>query len=344
MLALAAVTLTHDQPEAEARMDWRGAFTLVPSLVMIVVALMQAQQWGWGSSATIGLLGGGAALLAAFCVTELRTRSPLVQLRLFASRNFSVENTVLAVIQFALTGLTVFGALYVQELLGFGPIVAGVSFLPVVLPLLVLAPRAGMVYDRIGPRALVATGAALLGGSLLWMAIALGKLQYAWLLPAYVAAGIGLALVITPASTDAMNTAPAALRNQASGVMNTLKQVGGTLGLAIMGTAVTTVQHDRLTHYANSVGATAADRAQFKSVVAAAHGDPSLLRSLPAATLGALRDSLTSAISTAYLIAGVIVLAGALASVLLLRRVRAADARSALVVSRRPPAWRYQGH
>ena len=105
-----------------------------------------------------------------------------------------------------------------------------------------------------------ATGAALLGGSLLWMAIALGKLQYAWLLPAYVAAGIGLALVITPASTDAMNTAPAALRNRASGVMNTLKQVGGTLGLAIMGTAMTTVQHDRLTHYANSVGATAADR------------------------------------------------------------------------------------
>ena len=65
-----------------------------------------------------------------------------------------------------------------QELLGFGPILAGVAFLPVVLPLLLFAPRAGLVYDRIGPRALVAIGAALLGGSLLWLAITLGNLEY----------------------------------------------------------------------------------------------------------------------------------------------------------------------
>jgi hypothetical protein len=113
-----------------------------------------------------------------------------------------------------------------------------------------------------------------------------------------------MALVMTAASTDAMNSAHATHRGQASGVMNTLKQVGGTVGLAIMGTAVTTVQHDRLTDYANRVGASAADRAHFKSVVAAAHGEPALLHSLPAATLGALRDSLVSAIGTAYLIAG----------------------------------------
>jgi EmrB/QacA subfamily drug resistance transporter len=344
MLALSAVTLPRDKPEGDDRMDWRGAFTLAPSLVMIVVGLMQAQQWGWGSSATIGLLGGGLALLTVFCVAELRTRSPLVQLALFNSRNFSVDNTVLALIQFALTGLTVFSALYVQELLGFGPILAGVSFLPVVVPLLLIAPRAGLVYDRIGPRALVATGATLVGGSLLWMSITLGKLNYAWLLPAYVAAGIGLALVITPASTDAMNTAPAALRSQASGVINTLKQIGGTFGLAIMGTAVTTVQHDRLTEHANSIGATAADRAHVTSVVAAAHGDLSLLQSLPASAFRALRDSLISAISAAYLIAAVVVLAGALGSALLLRRTHAADARPAPVVSSRPPAWRYQEH
>jgi EmrB/QacA subfamily drug resistance transporter len=326
MLALAAISLPADRPEPEARMDWRGAFTLVPGVVMIVLALMQAQQWGWGSSATVALLCGGTALVAAFTFVELRTRSPLVQLKLFRSRNFSVDNTVLALIQFALTGLTVFGALYVQELLGFGPITAGLSFLPVVLPLLLLAPRAGVLYDRIGPRTLVATGAALLGASLVWIAIMLGKLEYAWLLPAYVVAGIGMALVMTPASTDAMNSAPATHRGQASGVMNTLKQVGGTVGLAIMGTAVTTVQHDRLTDYANRVGASAADRAHFTSLVAAAHGDPSLLHNLPSATLGALSDSLVSAIGTAYLIAGAAVLIGAVVSALLLRRVRAADA------------------
>jgi hypothetical protein len=157
MLALAAISLPADRSEPEAPMDRRGAFTLVAGVVMIVLALMQAQQRGWGSSATVALLCGGTALVAVLVFVELRTRSPLVQLKLFRSRNSSVDNTALALIQFALTGLTVFGALHVQELLGFGPITAGLSFLPVVLPVLLLAPRAGVVYDRNGPRALVAT-------------------------------------------------------------------------------------------------------------------------------------------------------------------------------------------
>lgn len=80
---------------------------------------MQSQQWGWGSSETIALLGSGAALIVAFAVLELRTRSPLVALRLFRRRNFSVQRTALGLVQFALTGLSVFGAIYVQELLGF---------------------------------------------------------------------------------------------------------------------------------------------------------------------------------------------------------------------------------
>jgi hypothetical protein len=81
----------------------------------------------------------------------------------------------------------------------------------------------------------------------------LGKLQYAWLVPSYVLAGVGLALVMTPATTDALNTAPAALRALASGVMQTLRQVGGSVGLAIMGTAVASVPNDRLTNFANGV-------------------------------------------------------------------------------------------
>jgi MFS family permease len=207
MLALAHVSLERDQRDAGARLDWPGAFTLVPGLVMIVLALMQSQQWGWGSPAVILLLAAGAALVVAFVFVERRVAAPLIQLALFRSRNFSVDNTVLGLVQFALTGLTVFGAIYVQDLLGFDPITAGLTLLPVTVPLLVLAPRAGRLYDRLGPRALVGTGAALLGVGLGYSAAVLDKFSYGWLVPGYVAMGIGLALVMTPASTDAMTTA-----------------------------------------------------------------------------------------------------------------------------------------
>jgi hypothetical protein len=158
------------------------------------------------------------------------------------------------------------------------------------------------------------------------MAILLDKLEYAWLVPGYVVAGLGLALVMTPASTDAMNAAPAAVRGQASGLIQTLRQVGGTVGLAIMGTAVTIVQDDHLNEYARKVGATAADRAHFAAVVGAAHGDPVMLSSLPIPTLEALRDSLISGIAKSYYIGGLVLLVGAVLAALLLRRARAADA------------------
>ena len=161
-LALATVTLPADEPERGARMDWRGTLTLVPGLTMIVLGLMQSAQWGWGATATIVLLAAGGALIAAFCFIEPRRRSPLVQLRLFRNRNFSADNAVLGIVQFALVGLTMFMAIYVQELLGFGPIFAGLSLLPVTVPVLLLGPVAGRMYDRIGPRGLVAAGAALL--------------------------------------------------------------------------------------------------------------------------------------------------------------------------------------
>jgi EmrB/QacA subfamily drug resistance transporter len=177
MLALAHVSLPRDERE-DARLDWGGALTLVPALVMTVLALMQAQTWGWESPATLGLLAAGAVLLVAFVLVERRARAPLIALGLFTSRNFSVDNSVLALVQFALTGLTVFGAIYVQDLLGFGPIAAGLSLLPLTVPLLLLAPRAGRVYDRIGPRLLVGAGAGLLAISLSWSALVLDQLEY----------------------------------------------------------------------------------------------------------------------------------------------------------------------
>jgi EmrB/QacA subfamily drug resistance transporter len=326
MLALAHRSLPRDEPDREARLDWGGILTLVPGLGLLVLGLMQAQSWGWSSTVTITLLIVGAALIVTFVAVELRARSPLVQLAIFRSRNFTVDNAVLALVQFALTGLTVFGAIYVQDLLGFGPISAGLSLLPLTLALLVLAPRAGRIYDRIGPRALVAIGAACIGVAFIWNALVLDQLAYGWLVPAYLLAGVGLALVMTPASTDAMNTAPAALRGEASGVMQTVRQVGGTIGLAIMGTVVATVQANRLTDYAASTGATPQEKAAFSRALDAAHGNPAAIKGVPESAVNAVEDALIAGIRLSYIIAGAAVLLGALLAWALLRRVSAADA------------------
>jgi MFS family permease len=328
MLALAHLSLEPDEPDASATHDFAGAFTLVPGLAMIVLGLMQAQDWGWGSVAVISLLAVGAVLIVSFIAVERRARAPLIQLGLFRSRNFSIDNVVLALVQFALTGLTVFGAIYVQELLDFGPIGAGLSLIPLTAPLLVLAPQAGKFYDRLGPRALVGTGAVVCAAGLGWSAALLDKLSYPWLLPGYVAMGIGLALVMTPASTDAMNTAAARFRGEASGVMQTVRQVGGTVGLAVMGTIVATVQSDKLTSLSASVQAPAAQKAELGRRLAEAHGNPSALKGIAPQLVDATKDALASGISTAYWVGAAALFAGGLLAWGLLRRVRAADAEA----------------
>jgi MFS family permease len=322
MLALAQSALPADDPQRGAVMDWPGAATLVPGLAAIVLALMQSARWGWASPATIALLGGGAALLAAFIFIEARRSSPLVQLKLFASRNFSAGTTVLGCVQFALIGLSVFGAIYVQEILGFSPITAGLAMLPMMLPVMLLSPAAGRAYDRLGPRALVAAGAALVGTGTIWTAALIGTFRYAWLLPGLVLTGMGIALVMTSASTDAVNTAPPARRGQAQGVIQTLRHMGGTVGLAIMGTVVARTQ-----------------RARLAGALPAVHGDPVVLSKLSAAMPGALRDSLAAGISSALYIGGAVVLASAVAAWALLRRITPADGLTGVPAHRDPP-WR----
>src|SRR5690606_15100711 len=180
---------------------------LIVGLGSLVLGLMQSRAWGWGSPAVIGLLVTAAVVLPLFVWWELRAREPLVQLRLFRSRNFSADNLVLAVVQFGIVGVSVFGAIWVQDVLEFGPVTAGLSLLPLTLPLLLLAVVTGRLYDRIGPRVPVAVGALLVGVAFAWSAAVLDQLSYAWIVPGYVLMGIGLALVMTPASTDAMNVA-----------------------------------------------------------------------------------------------------------------------------------------
>ena len=327
MLVAARVTMPRSAapPPVGGRIDWPGVPLIVVGLGSLVLALMQSQAWGWGSAATIVLLCTAAALLPVFVWWELRAPQPLIALRLFRSANFGADNGVLAAVQFALVGVSVFGAIWVQDVLGFGPVEAGLSLLPLTLPLLVMAPLAGRLYDLIGPRAPVSAGALVIAAALAWNAAMLEKLSYAWVVPGYVALGIGLGLVMTPASTDAMNVAAVRLRAQASGVTQTVRQVGGTIGMAVMGTIVAHAQTDRITSWVRDDPSTrAAQVPELEALIA----QPDQLQDggISPDLLAEVRHAVTDAIATSYWAATGVLLVAAATAGLVLRRVRAADA------------------
>jgi EmrB/QacA subfamily drug resistance transporter len=307
------------------RLDVPGLLTLVPGLAAIVLALMQSNTWGWGSPATLLLLAGGLLLLVAFVALETRVPNPLVQLRLFLTRNFRGDTLVLFCIQFALTGITVFGAIYAQDLLGFDPVQAGLALLPLTIPVLIVAPISGRLYDRIGPRGPVTVGMLLVGASLFWIAAVQHEFSFWVLVPGYVVAGVGIALVMSPSNTDAMNAAPSELRGQASGVVQTVRQVGGTVGLAVVGTIVANVQNDRLTDFLLGIGEPANQVPKLEGLLAQeTETKQSVAAGIPHAEqqqlLDGARDAITDGISVAYWVCGGVMVVGAIAAWAILRR------------------------
>jgi EmrB/QacA subfamily drug resistance transporter len=326
MLALAHVTVRRERPQG-GRLDWGGAPLIVVGLACLVLGLMQSRSWGWGAPPTIALLAAGAILLPLFVFWELRQKDPLVQVRLFANHNFTADNIVLLAVQFGLMGVSVFGAIWVQDVLGFGPITAGLSLLPLTLPLLVIAPRIGALYDRIGPRMPVAAGALAVGVALAWNAVWLHERSYWWVVPAYILMGAGLACVMTPANTDAMNAAPPRLRGQASGVIQTMRQVGGTIGIAVMGTIVANVQATQITALLTKEGATSVQVHDLERAIAGGGGSGGVVPGgVPPETIDGVKEAVTNAISSAYWVAAGVMAVAALLSYVMLRRQRAVDA------------------
>jgi MFS family permease len=231
---------------------------------------------------------------------------------------------VLFMVEFALIGLTVFGAIWIQDVLDFSPIQSGLSLLPLTIPLLFVAPLIGRVYDSIGPRLIVGSGCLLVAAALVWDAAVLSKLSYPWLVPGYLAMGIGIGMVMSPTNTDALNAAPPKDRGEASGVIQTLRQVGGAVGLAVMGTIVANVQSD---HIQSFIAANPSQAAEMDKVLAQPGGTSAAAQAgVSSSVLDAVHDAVTTATSTSYYVAGgALALAGVVAF-LVLRHVRATDA------------------
>src|SRR6187399_1106647 len=220
------------------RPDVPGLVTSAVGLFALTYALIEANNHGWSSPRILGAFALAAVSLTAFVVLELRQRRPMLNLALFRNPTFSGANVAMLLVALAMFGVFFYVSLYVQQILGYSPVEAGASFLPATVLIAVLSPNVGRLVDRIGSRWLTGSGMTLLALSLVLFS-RLGTASGYWdILPGLVLMGIGMALTMTPTTAAAMSSVPHDQAGVGSAVLNSMRQVGGSLGIAITGAIV----------------------------------------------------------------------------------------------------------
>jgi EmrB/QacA subfamily drug resistance transporter len=223
---------------ADQRLDIPGLVTSGVALFALTFALIEANDYGWTSPTILSLFVVAGVGLVAFVLLELRQRAPMLDVSLFRSGTFAGANIVALLVFLAMFGVFFFVSLYVQGILGYSPVQAGALFLPMTVLIMLVAPVAGKLSDVIGSRWLIVGGMLLLAAHLLLLSTLDVGSNFWDILPALILGGLGMSLTMTPATAAAIGSVPVAKAGVGSGVLNTFRQVGGALGIAIMGAIV----------------------------------------------------------------------------------------------------------
>ncbi len=219
--------------------DWWGAFLLTLGLGGLAYTLIQAPVLGWRSPAIVVALTGGLGALLLFPFVEARVEQPLVPLHLFRSRNFTGANLTTLGVYFALTGTTFFLTLYLQNVVGYTPLLAGLAIAPLSLLLFLLSSLFGRWAGARGPRLFMTAGPLIYAGGLLWLSRLGPEVQYLLdLLPAVVVLGVGLAATVAPLTNTVMSSVAAGDAGFAAAFNNTVARVAGLLAVAGLGVVV----------------------------------------------------------------------------------------------------------
>ncbi|MGH2988099.1 MAG: MFS transporter [Solirubrobacterales bacterium] len=234
-LTLIAVAKPSDE-RRPAPLDYRGAVLIAAGMGLAVLGLQQSSEWGWGDPLTWGCIGAGLALMAGFVAYELRIENPLIRLRIFTDRAFALENVVLFLLMIPFIPLFLFASMYAQIALGEDASNAGLYLLTFFAGFAVASQLGGRILDTRGARPSVVLGCLVAAvGFALW-ARELPELSFDSQWPFIVLAGAGIGLVLGPANTDAINRAPRTSYGEATGITQTVRNFGSSLGLAVLGT------------------------------------------------------------------------------------------------------------
>ena len=252
---------------ATRHFDVAGAFSVTAALSIFVYALVEAPEAGWGSTQTVGLLALAAALLATFIAVELRSASPIVPFRIFRLRTLTGANVVGVLTGASLFSMFFFISLYMQNVLGYSAIKAGVSYLPLAVAIILSAGIASQLVTRVGFKPVLAVGMGLIAAGLAWFSqISPDGTFLADILGPSLLAAVGLGLAFVPQTIAAVSGVGEHEAGLASGLINTSQQVGGALGLAVL----STVAFPQIT---DALGASGGDPAATAGILTDGYAD-----------------------------------------------------------------------
>jgi len=241
LLALRVVPESRN-PEAVETLDLPGVGLVSASLFCLTFALVEGQRLGWTSAAILGLFVAAAALFVAFYLRERAVRQPLIDFSLFRSLNFAAGNLTGLLLSAAMMGVFFTIPIFLQTVLGYSALKAGLVMSPMSIVIIFAAPLAGRLSDSLGSRWIVAVGMGLLAFGIAWMA---GLTPWhealrpdtpsSSLLFPFILSGVGIGFAVAPVTSAVMATAPRDRVGNASGVLSTTRQVGSLMGIAILG-------------------------------------------------------------------------------------------------------------
>jgi EmrB/QacA subfamily drug resistance transporter len=309
-LAIAVTLFAAEESRDETvsrKVDLPGIATLTIGLAALVLSLVEGNAWGWGSPEIVALLVTSVIGLAAFVAIERRSDAPIVNFEFFRSRSFVGANIVGFSVSFSMFAMFFFLALYMQNILGYGPLDAGLRFLPSTLVIIVAGPIAGRWSDRIGPRPLIVSGLVLVSISLFMQSRIDLQTTFGDLVIPFMIMGLGMGLVMSPMSTAAMNAVDRTKAGVASGTLSMSRMVGGTFGVAALGALIAAVGRAKLEDRLPNLPAAARERIVegLGSGAATAPGvDPAVVSAAKEAFVSALAAGLTVGAAVAISAAG----------------------------------------
>jgi EmrB/QacA subfamily drug resistance transporter len=237
-IAASCLLITESKDNTHQSLDLPGLGTSALGLFALTYGLIEANTYGWTSARIVGSFVVAVVALASFVQIERRRRSPMLDLTLFRSGTYTGANIAMLLVALAMFGIFFFVSLYMQNILGYSAVQAGAAFLPMTVLIILVAPFAGKASDKYGSRWLMTVGMVLLGAQLLYLS-QLGSDASFWnLLPGFFVGGVGMAMTMTPTAAAATRAVPVEKSGVGSAVLNAMRQVGGSLGIALMGAIV----------------------------------------------------------------------------------------------------------
>jgi EmrB/QacA subfamily drug resistance transporter len=316
-LAAGAVLVPESRDPAAGRPDPIGVLLSIGGLLALMYGVIEAPTKGWTGAVTLTAFGIAAAVLAVFVVWELRTSSPMLQLRLFRNRRFSAASAAIALAFFALFGALFFLTQYLQLVLGYTAFQAGARTVPVAAGLIVGAALSAPCTARLGTKVTVAAGMLLAAAGLAVLTTATTTSGYRPVLAALLLAGLGIGVAMAPATDSVMGALPLAKASVGSAMNDTARLVGGAFGVAVLGTTISQVYRDHIASTTATLPSPAAAPAG-DSLQAALHVAQQLSGPAGQALASAAREAFTTAMNSAALVGAAVALAAAIVAITLL--------------------------